>query len=110
MAAILTTLLIGRLYPAIAGTADPTWPGGIVNVYDASGSTDTIIVAAHQWTVSGADVDIRVVKYRRDADVVVVRDNQRLLKLCGKDCLGYTTAIGRPHDGHSEIILRTNLA
>ena len=110
MAAILTTLLIGRMFPAVAGTADPTWPRGIVNVYDESGSTDTLIVAAHQWTVSGAHVQIRVVRYRKDADVVVVRDDKRLLHLCGKDCLGYTTAIGRPKDGHSEIILRSNLA
>jgi hypothetical protein len=109
MAAILTTLLIGRLYPAVAGTADPTWPRGIVNVYDASGSLDTVIVAAHQWTVSGAHVQIRVVRYRRDADVVVVRDDKRLLRLCGKDCLGYTTAIGHPRNGHSEIILRSSL-
>jgi matrixin len=110
MAAILTILLAGRLFPAVAGTADPTWPGGIVNVYDASGSTDTVIVAADRWTQSGAAVQIRVVKYRKDADVVIVRDDRRLLKLCGKDCLGYTTAIGRPKDGHSQIILRSNLS
>ncbi len=109
LAAILTILLAGRLFPAIAGTADPTWPAGIVNVYDASGMTDTIIVAADRWTQSGAKVQIRVVKYRKDADVVIVRDDKRLLKLCGKDCLGYTTAIGRPKDGHSQIILRSNL-
>ena len=41
---------------------------------------------------------------------MVVRENdRRLLDLCGRDCLGYTTSIGRPADGHSEILLRSNL-
>ena len=30
-------------------------------------------------------------------------------ELCGRDCLGYSTSIGRPADGHSEILLRSNL-
>ena len=109
MAAILTILLAGRLFPAVAGTADPTWPGGIVNVYDASGSTDTVIVAADRWTQSGAAVQIRVVKYRKDADVVIVRDDRRLLRLCGHDCLGYSTSIGRPDDGRTTVLLRSSL-
>jgi hypothetical protein len=108
MAAVLTFLL-GRMLPAVAGTPDPTWPGGVVNVYDASGMTDTMITAAHRWTNSGADVTIRVVVSPRDADVVVRVDDRRLLQLCGRDCLGYSTSIGRPGDGHSEVLLRSNL-
>ena len=31
--AAFLTLLVGRLIPAVAGTADPRWPDGVVNVY-----------------------------------------------------------------------------
>jgi hypothetical protein len=108
VAAILT-LLTGRMIPAVAGTSDPGWPDGVVNVYDASGMTDTMITAAHRWTASGAKVAIRVVEHPQDADVIVRVDDVRLLKLCGRDCLGYSTSIGRPKDGHSEVLLRSNL-
>jgi hypothetical protein len=109
MAAFLT-LLAGRLLPAMAGTSDPTWPDGVVRVYDDSGMTDTIITAAHRWTASGAKVEIEVVSHAQDADVIVRTDDRRLLKLCGRDCLGYSTSIGRPKDGHSEVIMRSNLS
>ena len=46
VAAILTFLLAPRVFPAVAGTNDPRWPQGVVNVYDASGMTDTMITAA----------------------------------------------------------------
>jgi reprolysin-like metallo-peptidase family M12B len=108
MAALLT-LLAGRWLPAVAGTADPTWPDGVVRVYDASGMTDTMITAAHRWTASGAKVAIRVVTHEQDADVVVRVDDHRLQRLCGRDCLGYSTSIGRPSNGHSEVLLRSNL-
>jgi hypothetical protein len=108
-AAVLILLLAGRLLPAMAGASDPRWPDGVVRVYDDSGMTDTIITAAHRWTVSGADVDVAVVMHPRDADVIVRTDDRRLLELCGRDCLGYSTSIGRPKDGHSEILMRSNL-
>ena len=60
MAALLT-LLLGRLIPAVAGTADPRWPDGIVNVYVDSDIPDTVITAAERWTESGAAVQVRVV-------------------------------------------------
>jgi hypothetical protein len=107
--AAFLTLLAGRLIPAMAGAADPTWPDGVVRVYDASGMTDTIITAAHRWTASGARVAIQVVEDRKDADVIVRVDDKRLLELCGRDCLGYSTSIGRPSGGHSEVIMRANL-
>jgi hypothetical protein len=108
LAAIATLLLAPRLLPA-AVTPDPKWPGGVVNVYAANGMTDTIITAADRWTDSGADVKVRVVLYEKDADVIVRTDDRRLRDLCGRDCLGYSTAIGRPASGHSEILLRANL-
>lgn len=109
MAAILT-LFLGRMLPAIAGTQDERWPDGRVDVYVASDIPDTVITAADRWTQSGAKVAIRVVADRRDADVVVRVDDRRLLKLCGRDCLGYSTTIGRPSDGEGEVLLRSNLS
>ena len=109
VAVILFLLALPRLYPAVAGATNPRWPGGIVNVWVATDTPDTMITAAERWSDSGADVDIRVVKYRKDADVIVRNDDRRLLELCGRDCLGYSTSIGRPADGHSEIILRSSL-
>ena len=110
-AAALFTLFAGsRILPEVAGATDPRWPDGVVNVWVATDTPDTMITAAERWTDSGANVNVRVVKYKRDANVVVTNDDRRLLKLCGKDCLGYSTSIGRPGDGHSEIILRSSLA
>jgi hypothetical protein len=108
MAALLT-LLLGRLLPAVAGTTDPRWPGGVVNVHVASDIPDSVITAAERWNQSGADVDVRVVVDERAADVIVRVDDKRLLELCGRDCLGYSTSIGRPGDGTGEILLRSNL-
>jgi hypothetical protein len=108
--AIFTLFVAPRLLTEVAGASDHRWRGGVVNVWVATDTPDTMITAAKRWTGSGADVDIRVVKYRKDANVIVTNDDRRLLKLCGPDCLGYSTSIGRPGDGHSEIILRSNLA
>ena len=105
----LLTLLAPRLLPAVAGTPDPVWPGGVVNIYDASGMSDTVITAAARWTHSGANVKVQVVEHAKDADVVVSSNDRRLVRLCGRDCLGYSTSIGRPSDGHGEVILRANL-
>jgi hypothetical protein len=110
LAAMTTTLLTARIYPAVAGASDPRWPHGVVNVWVATDTPVTMITAAKRWSDSGATVDIRVVRFQKDADVVVRNDDRRLLKLCGRVCLGYSTSIGRPGDGHSEIILRSNLA
>ena len=109
VAAILTFLLAPRVFPAVAGTSDPRWPQGVVNVYDASGMTDTMITAAQRWTDSGANVTIRIVRSHENADVIVRTDDKRLRELCGSDCLGYSTSIGRPSDGTGEIIMRGNL-
>jgi hypothetical protein len=97
------------LLPATAGSGSPTWRDGVVRVFDASGMYGTMETAAQRWNLSGAKVRIELVLRKRDADVVARVDDKRLLKLCGLDCLGYSTAIGRPSDGHSEVLLRSNL-
>jgi hypothetical protein len=109
LAAISASLFAIRVFPAVAGASDPRWPHGVVNVWVATDTPDTMITAAKRWTDSGAKVDVRVVKYRQDADVIVTNDDRRLLRLCGLDCLGYSTSIGRPGGGHGEIILRRDL-
>jgi len=65
--------------------------------------------AEARWTDSGAHVRFVPVAREHDADVVVRTDDRKLLKLCGRDCLGYTSAIGRPADGHTEVLLRSAL-
>ena len=109
MAAVLT-LLAGRLLPAVAGTAGPgAGPTASSTSMSPSDIPDTVITAAERWTRVGRGGRVRVVRHERDADVVVRIDDRRLLRLCGRDCLGYSTSIGRPSDGHSEILLRSNL-
>jgi hypothetical protein len=108
--AAFLTILVGRLLPAVAGTADPRWPDGVVSVYaPAGGMRDTMLVAAERWTKSGARVAVRVVPHEAEADVIVRSDDRRLLDLCGSDCLGYSTTIGRPAGGRAEILLRSTL-
>jgi hypothetical protein len=108
-ALIALPVAVLRLLPAAAGAGTPTWPHGLVRVYDASGMRQTIRTAAARWTASGADVDVQMVDGRKDADVIVLVDDRRLLKLCGRDCLGYSTSIGRPKSGRTTVILRSNL-
>ena len=98
-----------RLIPAAAGAGTPTWPHGIVRVYDGSGMRDTVATAAARWTGSGANVDVEMVDNPGRADVIVKVDDRHLLKLCGRDCLGYSTSIGRPSSGRTTIFLRSNL-
>jgi hypothetical protein len=68
-----------------------------------------MIFAAERWSQSGADVDVRVVRFAKDADVIVRMDDRRLGARCGRRCFGFTTAIGRPGSGRSEIFLREDL-
>src|SRR4051812_11733564 len=70
---------------------------------------ETVATAAARWTGSGANVDVEMVNRSQQADVVVKVDDKRLLKLCGKDCLGYSTSIGRPGDGRTTVLLRSSL-
>ena len=89
---------------------DPRWPDGVVNVFaPTQGSIDSLIFAARRWTGSGAHVKIRVMRSEADADVLVRLDDARLDKECGRRCFGFTTALGRPKEGKSEILLRERL-
>jgi predicted Zn-dependent protease len=85
------------------------WDDGLVRYYDASGMRRTVLTAAARWNASGARVRLRRVDDARDADVVVRVDDRRLRGLCGADCLGYTTSIGRPAHGQTTVLLADEL-
>ena len=110
LAAVVTlSLAAGRLIPAAAGARTPVWPGGLVRIYDKSGMDDTVKTAAERWSASGAKVYLEMVARPAQADVIVKVDDKRLLRLCGKDCLGYSTSIGRPSGGRTTVLLRSSL-
>lgn len=102
-------LSVSHTLPGMASRPALTWPHGVIRVYDATGMTLTVMTAEARWTDSGAHVRFVSVPRRRDADVVVRTDDRRLRKLCGRDCLGYSSAIGRPADGRTEVLLRSGL-
>jgi hypothetical protein len=108
---ILSLLVVGlRLIPAVAGDRSPVWPHGVIRIYDEDRSmAAAITTAAERWNDSGAEVHFRIVSSRRAADVIVRGDDRRLLRLCGKDCLGYSTAIGRAPAGINEVYLKEDL-
>jgi hypothetical protein len=106
---LLVLLGLWQLLPvARAGRVD-TWPQGRVTYYDATGTNGTVERAAARWNASGAHVELRRVSARDRADVVVRVDDHRLVGLCGRDCLGYSSSIGRPADGRGEILLASDL-
>jgi len=110
LAAAALAVGIGSLALGDDKAPDPRWPDGEVNVYaPTQGTVDSMIFAAKRWTGSGANVKVRVVRYEQDADVLVRLDDARLAKLCGRRCFGFTTALGRPEEGKSELFLRENL-
>jgi hypothetical protein len=85
---------------ALAGCgADP--PKSVTVYAPTQGTIDTFIVAAKRWNESGANVRITVVARRRDADVVVTRDDARLRALCNERCFGLTVG--------DEILYRESL-
>jgi hypothetical protein len=88
-----------------------TWPNGVVRVYDASGMRRTVATAIARWNASGAHVRVVTARSARSADVVLRVDDRRLRGLCGIDCLGFSSDIGRPSGGHqSEVLLSGALA
>jgi hypothetical protein len=109
VAVFLTATVTLRLLPVSASERVQTWPHGIVRYYDGSGMKRTVETAAAQWNASGADVHFREVDSRRDADLVLTTNDRELRKSCGKDCLGFTTTIGRPDDGPDRVLLGTAL-
>lgn len=98
-----------QLLPVSAASRPRAWKDGVVRFYDASGMKRTVATAAARWNASGARVRLRAVDEPGEADVVVEVDDKRLIAACGRDCLGYTTTIGRPSDGRSEVLLAAEL-
>ena len=107
--ALLLTLPLFRFVPAFAGSRSPVWPRGVVRLYDASGMTQTVATAAERWNDSGAHVHFELVSDPKSADLVVRADDHRLFGLCGPDCLGYSTSIGRAPRGRNFVYLRQSL-
>lgn len=95
---------------ARAGRAH-TWPGGVVRYYDASGMGATLATAVSRWNASGARVHVREVRSLRAADVVVRADDRRLRGVCGTNCLGFSSDIGRPRgERRVEVLLGSGLS
>jgi len=91
------------------GRGERTWPGGVVRVYDGSGMPEPVSIAKERWNRSGARVRFESVRRPSDADLVVRVDDAKLLGLCGRDCLGFSSAIGRPASGRVEVLLLSDL-
>ena len=102
---------------AASGVAPPwgkglrTWKHGEVSYFDASGTAvdGALAQAANAWNASGARVHIHPVADPRKADVIVRIDDRKLLRRCGRDCLGFSSSIGRPRSGQLEILLSGGL-
>jgi hypothetical protein len=94
------------------GNRTHTWKHGDVGYYDASHSdvAGALAQAANAWNASGARVHLHPVSDPGKADVIVRVDDRRLLRRCGRDCLGFSSAIGRPRHGPVEILLNGGLA
>jgi hypothetical protein len=107
-AILLLTIFLAASRVA-TGARSPVWPRGVVRIYDASGMHGDVATAAERWNDSGARVHLEFVRAAQLADVVVRVNDHQLLGECGRDCLGYTTSIGRPKSGQIGILLRSNL-
>jgi hypothetical protein len=99
-----------QVLPVSAATSGGgAWDDGRVMIFDASGMSRTVDTAAARWNASGTDVEIVRVLDRGDADVVIENDDAKLRRICGRDCLGYSSAIGRPADGQTLVLLAAEL-
>jgi hypothetical protein len=107
--AIVLGVLLWQVLPVSASSTPRAWDEGVVHYYDASGMRKTLVTAAARWNASGARVHLEEVDSPKQADVVIQVDDRRLYGLCGRDCLGYTTAIGRPARGPTTVLLAGEL-
>jgi hypothetical protein len=108
--ASLVTLVIWRALPVTASSSPQGWDDGVVRIYDASELGRTVTTAAQRWNTSGARVRLIKVATREAADVVFEVDDQKLRAACGRDCLGYTTSIGKPSGGQVTVLLAAELS
>jgi hypothetical protein len=108
--ALVLAGVLWQVLPVAASSSPRAWDKGVVRYYDASGMRRTVVTAAARWNQSGALVRILETQSPQDADVVVQSDDRWLFRLCGRDCLGYTTAIGRPSQGPTTVLLAGELS
>jgi hypothetical protein len=107
--AIVLAALLWEVLPVAASSSPRAWDKGEVRYFDGSGMRRTVITAAARWNASGARVHLKKVDTAREADVVIEVNDRRLRSLCGRDCLGYTTSIGRPSRGQTTVLLAEEL-
>ena len=100
---------VWQFLPVAASSQTRTWDGGVVRYFDASGMEGTVAMAAERWNRSGARVHLVPVADVRAAGLVIKADDHSLRRLCGADCLGYTTSIGRPASGQTTVLLAREL-
>jgi hypothetical protein len=109
--AALVAGITWRALPVAASSTPRAWDDGVVRIYDASELGRTVTTAAQRWNTSGAKVRLIKVAERRHADVVFEVDDRELRRACGRDCLGYTTSIGRPGDDRQvKVLLASDLS
>ena len=95
--------------PVAASSGPTTWEDGVVRYYDGAALGRTVTTAAQRWNDSGARVRLIQVYTADEADVVFTVDDVELNRACGRDCLGYTSSIGRPSDGQVRVTLAGEL-
>jgi hypothetical protein len=106
---IVLATVVWQGLPVAASSSPRAWKNGIVRYYDGSGMRQTVLTAAGRWNASGAHVHLLEVDSPRKADLIITVNDRRLLSLCGRDCLGYTTSIGRPRSGKTTVLLAQEL-
>ena len=102
--------VLGTLAAVAEAGRTRTWPHGVVTYYDESGMARTVATAVARWNSSGAHVHFRQAASPGQADLVLRVNDHRLRALCGSDCLGFTSDIGRPRGHQSEVLLSRSLA
>src|SRR4051794_20916110 len=105
----LAVLGLTRVLPVARAGHVGVWPEGDLRYFDDTGMEGTVGAAAERWNASGARVHLTPVRSAGDADVVFTVDDPRLLDGCGRDCLGFSSTIGRPWGGHAEVLLSGDL-
>ena len=107
---VVLLLLAGSVVTVARAGRAHTWPHGVVRYYDATRMDRTVSRAVQRWNASGAHVHLRRVDSVRAAQLVLRVDDPKLLRICGDDCLGFTSDIGRPPGGRRSEVLLSALA
>jgi hypothetical protein len=104
---LLAAALVGPL--VLNAPASHTWRSGTILYWADGASVTAATIAASRWNDAEVGVRFRPASSRAGAEVVITTDDARLRHDCGRDCFGWTTAIGRPRHGHSDIVLRSSV-